>query len=104
MADIKKTNPGVYEHTLKEPLTYAENKYEKITFNFDKLKGKDYIDVENEMADSNEFMMIAETSRGFQYRIAAKAAGIGSDVILAMQMSDFNKIVNAARRFLTSTE
>jgi len=104
MAEKIKTNAGVYEHTLKTPLTYEDKTHEKFTFNFDKLTGKDYIDVEIEMADNNEFMMIAEASRGFQYRIAAKAAEIGSDVLKALPISDFNKIINAARRFLVSTE
>ncbi|MCL2636964.1 MAG: phage tail assembly protein [Oscillospiraceae bacterium] len=103
MAEIK-NNTGVYEHTLKTPLTYENKTHEKFTFNFDKLTGKDYIDVENEMANNNEYMIIAEASRGFQYRIAAKAAEIGSDILIALPASDFSKIVNAARRFLNSTE
>ncbi|MCL2694392.1 MAG: phage tail assembly protein [Oscillospiraceae bacterium] len=100
----KKANPGVYEHTFREPFEYEGQKYTKTIFNFGKLTGKDYLAIENEMLDNNEFMITSESSRGFLYRLAGKAAGIGSDVLVAMPISDFNKIVNAARRFLLSTE
>lgn len=49
------------------------------------------------------YALAPEISRSFQGKMAAKAAGIGSDVLEAMPLKDFNKITNAARSFLIDT-
>ena len=52
---------------------------------------------------NNEYCLAPEVSRSFQAKMAAKAAGIGSDVLDAMPIKDFNRITNAARSFLIDT-
>lgn len=94
---------GVYKHVFKKPFEYAGQTYTELTFNFERLTGRDMVSIETEMQMNNEYALAPEISRNFQARMAAKAAGIGSDVMDAMQIKDFNRITNAARNFLTDT-
>ena len=91
---------GVYTHVFKKPFTYEGKTYSELTFNFADLKGRDMLAIENEMQAMNEYALAAEISNSFQCRMAARAAGIGSDVLGAMPLKDFNQITGAARRFL----
>ncbi len=91
---------GVYTHTFKKPFEYEGKTYEELTFNFGKLKGRDMVAIENEMQGLSEYALAPEISTSFQSKMAAGAAGIGSDVLEAMPLKDFNKITGAARRFL----
>jgi len=111
MSDTKKDekkvvqNYDVLELEFNPPYEYEGKKYEKLTFNFAKLKGRDYMEVKREMNDNGEFMaMSASHEDGFLYRFAAKAAGIGSDVLLDMPGNRFNEIVTAAKHFLIRSE
>ena len=94
---------GVYVHRFKKPFEYDGTKYETLNFYFDKLNGEDMLKIENEMQDNNEYALSAEVSKSFQCKMAARAARVGSDVILAMPIGEFNRITNAARRFLLDT-
>ena len=91
---------GVYTHTFKKPFEYEGKTYEELTFDFEHLKGRDMVAIENEMQGASEYALAPEISTSFQSKMAARAAGIGSDVLEAMPLKDFNKITGAARRFL----
>lgn len=94
---------GVYTHTFERPFEYGGKTYTELTFNFERLTGRDMVSIDAEMQAKNEYAIAAEISRSFQAKMAAKAAGIGSDVIEAMPIREFNKITNAARSFLLDT-
>lgn len=94
---------GVYTHTFKKPFEYAGETYTALTFDFEKMTGRDMVSIETEMQMNNEYCLAPEVSRSFQAKMAAKAAGIGSDVLDAMPIKDFNRITNAARSFLIDT-
>ena len=96
-------NTGVYTHVFKKPFEYEGKTYTELTFNFERLSGRDMVSIETEMQMNNEYCLAPEVSRSFQAKMAAKAAGIGSDVLEAMPLKDFNKITNAARSFLIDT-
>lgn len=91
---------GVYTHTFKKPFEHEGKTYAELTFNFVGLKGRDMLAIEKEMQDMSEYALAPEVSTSFQCKMAAKAAEIGSDVLEAMPLKDFNKITGAARRFL----
>ncbi len=59
--------------------------------------------IENEMAAVGEYALSPEISTSFLYRLAARAAGVGSDVIENLPIRDFGKIKNKSRDFLIST-
>lgn len=94
---------GVYTHTFKKPFEYAGETYTTLTFDFEKMTGRDMVSIETEMQMNNEYCLAPEVSRSFQAKMAAKAAGIGSDVLDAMPIKDFNRITNEARSFLIDT-
>lgn len=96
-------NTGIYTHTFKKPFTYEDKTYKTLEFDFESLSGRDMIAIEAEMQANSEYPLAPEISTSFQSKMAARAAGIGSDVIEAMSINDFNRITGAARRFLLDT-
>ena len=97
---VESGDVGVYTHTFKKPFEHEGRTYEELTFDFGRLKGRDMVAIENEMQGMSEYALAPEISTSFQSKMAARAAGIGSDVLEAMPLKDFNKITGAARRFL----
>lgn len=97
------TPEGAYVHEFTKPYTYEDKTYEKLVFDFEKLIGADLVAIENEMAAVGEYALSPEISTSFLYRLAAKAAGVGSDVIERLPVRDFGKIKNKSRDFLIST-
>lgn len=97
------TPEGAYVHEFTKPYTFEEKTYTRLVFNFEKLIGDDLVAIENEMAAVGEYALSPEISTSFLYRLAAKAAGVGSDVIAHMPIRDFGKIKNKSRDFLIST-
>ena len=97
------TPEGAYVHEFKKPYTFEDKTYTRLIFDFEKLIGDDLVAIENEMAAVGEYALSPEISTSFLYRLAAKAAGVGSDVIAHMPIRDFGKIKNKSRDFLIST-
>ncbi len=92
---------GAYVFTLIKHFTYEDRTYGRFIFDFEKLTGNDLIDIENEMAAMGEAVLVPETSTSFLSRIAARAAGVGSDVITALPVGEFLRVKNIAQNFLT---
>jgi len=99
----EKGSAGVYVHKFKKPFEYEGKKYETLNFYFDRLTGNDVLKIESEMQANNDYALAPEISKAFQCKMAARAASVGSDIIENMPFQDFNKITNAARRFLLDT-
>lgn len=89
--------------TLEKPFTYEDKTYESFTFDFERLTGADLVSIETEMTAVGEFALTPEISTSFLYRLAAKAARVGSDVLLHLPIKEFARIKNKAQRFLIST-
>ena len=95
-SDTKEKVPkGAYVLTLARDYTYEDKTYKKFVFDFERLIG--------EMTAVGEFALSPEISTSFLYRLAAKAAGVGSDVILHLPIREFGKVKNKAQSFLVST-
>ncbi len=94
---------GVYVHKFRKPFKYEGETYDEMHFDLEGLSGQDIVDIENEMNLEKEFSIAAELSKNLQARIAAKAAGVNSELIKAMPIKDFNKITNEVRDFLLDT-
>ena len=102
----KKTEPkapevkGTYTHTFKRPVQYESKEFKALTFYWGKLTGNDMISIENEMQAMNEYAIAPEMSASFLCRMAAKAAGVGYDLLAGLPIGEFSKIKNEARSFL----
>lgn len=70
-----------YTHVFKKPFEFEGKTYDKLTFDFEGLLGSDMIAVENEMAAVGEYVLSPEISTSFLSKMAARAAGVGSDLI-----------------------
>lgn len=97
------TPNGAYVHEFTKPYTYEDKTYTKMVFDFERLLGDDLVAIENEMAAVGEYALSPEISTSFLYRLAARAAGVASDVIVHLPIRDFGKIKNKSRDFLIST-
>lgn len=97
------TPKGAYVHEFAKPYTYEDKTYTELVFDFEKLLGNDLVAIENEMAAVGEYALSPEISTSFLYRLAARAAGVASDVIAHLPIRDFGKIKNKSRDFLIST-
>ena len=74
-----------------------------MTLNFVGLLGSDLSAVEKEMAAVGEYVLSPEISTSFLSKMAARAAGVGSDLIEHLPIRDFGKIKNKSRDFLVTT-
>lgn len=95
-----KESTSVYTHNFAEPFTHGEKTYEKLVFDFGKLTGGDCLAIEAEMQMLGKPLIVPEFSGEFLIRMSAKAANIGSDVLMAVPLSDYNRIRGKARSFL----
>lgn len=92
---------------LKKPVTYNENEYSELSFDFDKLTGRAGLDIEQELQTIGRPALIPAFSGEYLVRMAARActtAKIGCDIFDNMNLSDYNKIRSAARSFLLKSE
>ena len=94
-------NTGVYVHKFKKPFEYEGTKYTTMNFYFERLTGRDMIAIENEMQGLGEYIIDPLLSRSFQSKMAGRAGNVGTDVLEALPLQEFNRIVNAGRNFLT---
>ena len=99
----KEATKSAYTHKFAKPFKHEGKEYVTLDFHFGSLTGRDMVKVEQEMQDENMYIIASEVSKVFQCKLAARAAKIGSDVIMAMPLYDFNKITNEARAFLLVT-
>ena len=91
-----------YTHTFKNPVKIEDKEYKTLTFYFEKLTGDDIEAIEAELQDQNKYVLSPEISSAFQSMLAARAAGVASDEIKRLPVSDYMKIKNKARDFLVA--
>ncbi len=91
---------GVYVHEFSQPKKYNGKEIESITFDYNSLTGKSFIQIEKEMIDKGEVALDPLLSRTFQTKLAAKAGKVGADFIESLNLGDFYKITSSARNFL----
>ena len=92
----------VYTHKFAKPFEHEDKKFDELTFEWGKLTGKDSLAIENEMSALGIPLIAPEFSGEYLIRVAARACTteIGSDILEALPLADYNKIRNKARSFL----
>ena len=109
-AEASKNNIGTYVHKFKKPFTCLVGKdqrtFEELTFDFDKLTGRDSLAIENELQALGKPVIVAEMSGEYLNRMAARACSekVSADDLTSMPLSDYNKIRSRARSFLLRLE
>lgn len=96
----------MFEYKLKKPVEYNGETYEELNFDFEKLTGRDGLNIEAELKAQGITVMVPAFDSAYLIRLAAKACDkpIGADIFDNMSIADFNKIKSAARSFLLGSE
>ncbi len=92
---------------LKKPIEKMGTVYRELHFDFDKLTGKDSLEVEEEIETITKLTVVAPAlNLEYLIRISARACDepIGRDDIVNMNLSDFNHIRNIARNFMLRSD
>lgn len=89
---------------LIKPFEWEGKTYTEFVFDFEGLKGADLIAVEDEITMDGSYIITPEISTPYMAKLAARAAGVGSDVIENLPVRDFIAVKNMARDFLISTD
>ena len=91
-------------HTLKKPITFDGERIEKLIFDFDSLTAKDLINAEREAklrtGKKDRLNAVKELDHRYTSCIAAKAAGIKTELLLELGAKDFSQINMLAMNFL----
>lgn len=95
-----------YVHEFKKPFVYDGNTYEKLTFDWGTLTGRDGLAIENELQALGKPVIIPTLSGEYLLRMAVRACDkpIGADAFELMSLSDYNRIRSSARSFLLKSE
>ena len=106
LTEAKANSTTAYVHHFKKPFEYQGQTYDHLTFDFEKLTGKDSLSVEAELQAKGIMLMVPTFSGPYLIRIAARACQeqIGSDALEQMRIADYSKIRSQARNFLLSSE
>ncbi len=104
-ADAREAD-DVYIHTFHKPFQYNGRMIEKLTFDFDRLTGRDCQAVENELRRIGTTLVAPTFSGEYLVRMAARACTekIGADVFDLMSARDYNRIRNKAQSFFLRSE
>lgn len=94
---------GVVTVVLSEPMTFCEETYTKLELDFEGLTGKDMEAIDDELASMGVIIPNPNISHKYQRILAARAAGVPSDMIERLPLRDYQKITMAARSFLLAT-
>jgi hypothetical protein len=104
IAEAEADAVSTYVHHFKKPFLWMGQEYETMAFNFEDLTGRDMQAIEREMSMMGQAVVSPALSGEFLLRMAARAAGIGVDAILAMPIHEAATIRTKARSFLLRSE
>ncbi len=97
-------DPEYYVHTFKRPFVWEDKTYDTLEFDFGKLTGVDMLAVENEIHGNGVLMVMPTFNGDFLLMLAARACGVGADVLAHVGARDFNRITTRTRSFLLLAE
>lgn len=104
---------GSYTHTFKNPFPWRGKTYEKLTFDWTALKGRDHLEIENEIMMKGRALITPEFTGEFLAGMAARACTernekgkrvIDTAAVMEMDLADFQAITRKARGFLLRVE
>lgn len=104
VGETKELNGSEVVITLKKPFEYTGMRIEALVLDFESLTGEDMIKIESEMQATGQMAWAPELSQSLQCKLAARAAGVGSDVIEHLPLKEFNAVTSAVRSFLLNMD
>jgi hypothetical protein len=94
---------GVVTVILSKTVTFCDETYTKLEMDFEGLTGKDMEAIDDELAAMGVVIPNPNINHKYQRILAARAAGVPSDMIEKLPLRDYQKITTAARSFLLAT-
>ena len=100
------TQSNDFTLNLNKPVTYEDKTYNSLHFDFSVLTGKDFLDIEDEMARHGKIVLSARLSGEFLTIMSAKACKepIDKNYLEALPIKKFEELRNAARNFFNTAE
>ena len=104
---------GNYTHEFKRPFQWKGQAYERLTFDWTALKGKDHLEIEQEILMKGRTLITPAFTGDFLAGMAARACTernekgkrvIDGRAVIEMDMADFQAITRKARGFLLRAE
>ena len=90
---------------LVKPIQYDGEEIKELNLDFDSLTGQDLLDAEKEGLESNKKVApVKEFDKCYLSIVAAKAAGVATDMMPLLGAKDFTKITVRAQDFLLKEE
>ncbi|MCC8156359.1 MAG: phage tail assembly protein [Oscillospiraceae bacterium] len=101
-AEMTEATETGYTLTLSAPLEVNGRTYDELHFDFDSLRGRDMVAIEQELNAQNVMVLVAKLSTPFLLRCAARASRekIGIAGLNDLTLRDFNAVVTEAKNFL----
>ena len=94
---------GTVHIPLSAPFEWCGKRYEEIDLSFETLTGRDMEAVDDEIGAYGLRGLVPAYSRLYQRLLAARAAGVPSDMLENLPLVDYNAIITAAQNFLFVT-
>ena len=100
--DERLADTDVVTYTFKKPFTYEGKSYEKLTFDFGSLSGRDSAEIEAELRAQNHPIIVASLDGEYLIRVCVRACteNVGVDTLMALPLRDYNNLRDRARSFL----
>lgn len=106
---LTEEHSGIYTHEFKKPFTYDGRTYERLSFDWESLSGKDSVAIERELVNRNIAVVHAGFTPEYLAAMAVRACTyrnedgfrtVTTNMIYALPLGEFRKICIAARSFL----
>lgn len=93
-------------YQLIRPITFEGEEIKSITLDFEGLSGNELANCAKlaQRLDPNEVPMVRALSMNYQIAVAARAANVAPELILALKGKDFTHVTQLASNFLTMLE
>lgn len=89
---------------LKRAILYKGEELRELDIPLENLTGNDLIEAEEQIMKTGLAGQVMDISRVYMITVAARAARIPVEALRQTSANDFNKIVNAVRDFLASSD
>ena len=89
---------------LSRPFSHKGVDVKELDLHLDALTGRDLVEIESQLSAAGKVITLADFSKLYQSRVAAKAAGIPVEVLENLPARDFNKIVSSVQAFLLKSD
>jgi len=92
--------------TLSKCVKYNGEEYRELDFDFEKLTGRDAMNIERELQAQGIAVLVESASGPYLIRLAVRACKqpIGADFFENLPLLDYKKIKRLARNFILASE